>query len=124
MIARRIVIDHDARTLHTHRDSYRLDGLTVVSVRRPFQPAGMVVAALAGAFSIQFHELLYPAELLTALGVATASLILGLQIGRLSLLSRDLRGSPLGGVVWGRAASLHSIRHRIIAALAADRSMS
>lgn len=122
MIAGRIVIDRNSRTLHTHRDSYRLDGLTVVSVRRPFQPAGIVIALLAGGFSFQFGELLYPGELLTALGLAIASLALGLQIGRLSLLSRDLRGSPLGGVVWGRAASLHSVRHRIIAALAADRS--
>ncbi len=121
MIPGQIVIDHDTRTLHTHRDSYRLDGLSVVSVRRPFQPAGIAAALLAGGFGWQFGDLLYPGEWLPLLFVAITALTAGSQIGRLSLLSRDLRGSELSGVLWGRAAALQSARRAIVAALAADR---
>lgn len=121
MIPGQIVIDREARTLHTHRDSYRLEGLSVVSVRRPFQPAGIAGALLAGGFGWQFADLLYPVEWLTLLVVAVTAPTAGFQIGRLSLLSRDLRGSELSGVLWGRAAALQSARRAIIAALAADR---
>lgn len=122
MIAGRILIDHEARTLHTQRDSYRLDGLSVVSVRHPFLPAGIITTLLAGGFALQFGDLLYPGELLTVVGIAITSMIAGCQIGRLSLLSRDLRGSPLSGVIWGRAATLQAMRHTIIAALTEERA--
>lgn len=122
MIGARIHIDRASGTLHTHRDSYRLDGLSVVSVRRPLLPGGIATALVAAGFVLRFGDLLHAGEIGTTLLVGLAALVLGTQAGRLSLLSRDLRGSPLAGVVWGRAASLQRARRDIVAAIHLNRS--
>ena len=117
MIIGRIVIDHNGGAVHTHRDSYLLDNLSVVSVRRPLLPAGAMLGIGLAGFAISFGDLLYLHELLVIAGAAGLALAFGIQAGQLKLLSRDLRGSELAGVVWGQYRHLNHIRRDIAVAL-------
>jgi hypothetical protein len=101
----------------THRDSYLLDTLSVVSVRRPFFAPGVASGLVCGGFAVMFADLLYTGEILGTFLVAFAAPAVAAQIGQLKLLSRDLRGSELSGVVWGRYATLNQVRCDIVAAL-------
>lgn len=115
-----IDIDPVTRAIHTHRDSYLLDGVTVVSVRRPLLAAGFAVATGSGGFGAVFGDLLYPGEVAVLVGIAAMALILGLKLGQLRLLSRDLRGSELSGAIWGGYAALNRKRLEIARAIRAD----
>ena len=112
-------VDTERECVTTHRDSYLLHNLTVVSVRKPFLPAGMLFGAGFAGFTYAFSDLLYPAEIATTLGLSALALTVSWQIGQLKLLSRDLRGSELSGVIWGRFASLNRRRQEIVHAVAA-----
>ncbi|MCB1471023.1 MAG: hypothetical protein KDK08_28545 [Rhizobiaceae bacterium] len=101
----------------THRDSYLLDTLSVVSVRRPFFAPGVASGLVFGGFAVMFADLLYAGEIIGSLGAAIAVPMIATQIGQLKLLSRDLRGSELSGVVWGRYAALNQVRREIVDAL-------
>lgn len=97
----------------THRDTYDLDGIKVVSVRRPgLVPAIFVGGGLAG-FGLVFADLLYVREIIVLLGIGSGSIVAGLWLGQLKLLSRDLRGSELVDAVWGSYSHLNVIRREI-----------
>jgi len=98
----------------THRDSYLLSSLTVVSTRRPFLGAAILLGASFCAYALAFLDLLYPSEIITIVGAAFGFVVASSQIGQLSLLSRDLRGSELSGVIWGRYAALNKVRSDIV----------
>lgn len=105
----------------THRDSYLLDTLTVVSVRRPFLMPGAVFGIAFFGFAVMFMDLLWAHEIvLTLTGSVAVPLIAG-QVGQLKLLSRDLRGSELSDAVWGRHTDLNRVRVRIVRAMAKRR---
>lgn len=101
------------KAVTTHRDSYLLDKISVVSVRRPFL-SGAVLFAIAGfAFSYSFNDLLFAGEIITTSGFSACAMIAGIQIGQLKLLSRDLRASPLGDAIWGHYGTLNAVRMQI-----------
>lgn len=109
----------DDGAVQTHRDSYLLKHLTVVSVRRPLLGAALLLALGGGSFALAFADLLHAHEIKSiALGCG-AMLIAGFWLGQLKLLSRDLRGSELSGAVWGSYGRLNLERRRITNAMRA-----
>lgn len=110
-----VLVENGAIT--THRDSYLLSNLSVVSVRRPFLASSIFLSGAFGGFGLAFSDLLYANEILAIAGFSAASVFLGSQIGQLSLLSRDLKGSELSSAVWGWHSTLQSIRMDIVSAL-------
>lgn len=119
MMIGHVDIDEKNGAVNTHRDSYLLESITVVSVRRPFFAGGIVCGTGFAGFAAAFVDLLYTGELLTVLTLAAMAGFAGLHVGQLKLLSRDLRGSELSDVIWGRYASLNAVRLRIARAMAA-----
>ncbi|GMG84970.1 hypothetical protein LNKW23_41860 [Paralimibaculum aggregatum] len=113
MIFGSISIDDGA--VNTHRDSYILDSLTVVSVRRPLLAPAAVIGGGFTAFSWANADLLYPTEIGTLVGASMVALVAGLWLGQLKLLSRDLRGSELSGAIWGSYRRLNHKRAEIVA---------
>jgi len=101
----------------THRDSYLLKSLSVVSVRRPFLGGAILLGSSFGGFSVAFFDLLFPGEIATIFGLSAFAIITGVQVGQLKLLSRDLRGSELADAIWGQYSSLNLIRMRIVQSL-------
>ena len=105
------------KSVETHRDSYLLSHLSVISVRRPLLAGGLIFAAGGAAFMISFVDLLYPHEI-TGMGVAVVLfLIAGFSIGQIQLLSRDLRSSELSCMIWGTYRHLNRVRREIGVAL-------
>lgn len=115
MIFGRISVDE--RAVSTHRDSYLLSELTVVSVRRPFLPTAMLLAGGGIGFVATFSDLLYASEIVVCIGISAGLVLVGTQLAQLSLLSRDLRGSELTSAVWGARRSLEAKRNEIVATL-------
>lgn len=122
MILGTVTIDPAQGAVHTHRDSYLIATLTAVSVRRPLLPAGFLFGLGLSGFGLAFADLLYPGEIAALIGAVGLLFGVGWQIGRLSLLSRDLLGSELSGAIWGRHAALQRIRADIVAAILTGRS--
>lgn len=112
-----IHIDEEGGAVSTHRDSYLLDNITVVSVRRPFFAGGLMAGVGFGGFALAFSDLLYFHEIAATLAIAGGVVLGGIQAGQLKLLSRDLRGSELADVIWGRYAHLNKVRLRIARAM-------
>lgn len=103
--------------LHTHNDSYILEGIKAVSTSRPFLSSSVMVSALAAIFGIGFADILYVSELI-ALGTAiSVSLILGLKVGQLRLISRDLAGAQATDAIYGTYAHLNRERRKIASAV-------
>lgn len=121
MIIGYIHIDETNGAVSTHRDSYLLDSLTVASVRRPFLIGGLWCGVGFSAFTVAFGDLLYPYEIAVTLGSALSAIFAGLHVGQLKLLSRDLRGSELSDVIWGRYSTLNAVRRQIARAMASHR---
>lgn len=115
MIFGRISVDE--RAVSTHRDSYLLSELTVVSVRRPFLSTALLLGSGSIGFVIAFGDLLYVSEIAILIGLSVGLILFGTQLAQLSLLSRDLRGSELTSAVWGLRSSLEAKRHEIVAKL-------
>lgn len=111
-----------ASSVDTHQDSYLLDQLTVVSVRRPALAGALLLAGALGAFACGFSDLLFPVELFVIAALSATSLMTGWQFGQLKLLSRDLRGSELSGAVFGSYAHLNRLRRQIADAAQASKS--
>jgi len=112
MIIGTINVTEDA--LITHRDSYLLNSLTVISVRRPILIPLAMMALSGAAFGIAFSDLLFPIEIVgIGIFVSVASLI-GLQVGQLKLVSRDLKNTELSSAIWGRYHALQNHRHKIV----------
>lgn len=110
--------------VETRNDSYRLENLTVISVRRQLLGAGLLTAAALGGFGIAFADILWPAEKISIALVCGLSLWAGFSIGRLRFHSRDLNGSELSGVVWGTYGRLNRTRREIAAAVRAAKAES
>ena len=103
--------------LHTHNDSYILEGIKAVSTSRPFLSSGLMVSTLVAIFGIGFADILYVSELI-ALGTAiSVSLILSLKIGQLRLISRDLAGAQATDAIYGTYAHLNRERRKIASAV-------
>lgn len=103
--------------LHTHNDSYILEGIKAVSTSRPFLSSGVMISVLTTIFGIGFNDILYVGELAAVGTVASVSLILGLKIGQLRLISRDLAGAHATDAVYGTYAHLNRERRKIAAAV-------
>lgn len=110
-------INISKRAVSTHRDSYLLENLSVVSVRRPLLPSAAIIGGGLAGFSVAFADLLHTHELALLVGLLAVALIVGFQAGQLKLLSRDLRGSELSGAIWGQYGRLNQIRMQIVAAI-------
>ncbi|MCF6277217.1 MAG: hypothetical protein L3J16_00490 [Anaerolineales bacterium] len=99
--------------LHTHNDSYVLQGISAVSTRRPFLSTGLMIGALTATFTISFMDILRPTEITILTATALLSVVGGLFIGQLRLVSRDLRGSPIADAVYGTYGYLNRLRPQI-----------
>lgn len=115
MVFGRVHITHSS--VDTHRDSYLLEQLTVVSVRRPLLGIGLTTGCSLATFTSGFIDLLYPNEIVVLGGLAIAALAAAVQLGQLKLLSRDLRGSELSGVIFGTYRHLNRLRVQIAQAM-------
>ncbi|CUI01870.1 hypothetical protein [Leisingera aquaemixtae] len=111
-------------SLHTHNDSYVLASVSVVSTRRPFRPAGLMIGALTGLFAMAFLDILYVGEIAALITVTVLSLLGGWHIGCLQLTSRDLRGSPIAEAVYGSYSHLNRLRPKIIEAVERAKSQA
>lgn len=120
MILGHVFVDKERGTLDTHRDSYLLDTLTVVSVRRPLLAPSALLAGAAIAFSLSFGDLLFAHEIALLVCASIVLIFLGWQIGQLKLLSRDLRGSELSDAIWGRYGRLNAVRRQITSAMTSE----
>lgn len=103
--------------VNTHRDSYRLENLSVVSVRRPLLLPAILFAVGLGGFAVAFADLLYAHESAALAALVLIGLVIGFWLGQLKLLSRDLRGSELSGVIWGTYSRLNKVRRDIVTAI-------
>lgn len=101
-------------SVNTHRDSYLLANISVVSVRRPFLGGAALLAGCFLSFSLAFVDLLYPKEIASIIGLSVLAVLISSQLGQLSLLSRDLRGSELSSAVWGHYGTLNQVRAEIV----------
>ena len=101
----------------THRDSYAIENLSVVSVRRPYLAPAILGFVGATGFVLAFSDLMFSSEIYTTLAAGVAGLITGLQVGQLSLLSRDLKGTELSSAIWGRHKHLQTLRAKIMNAI-------
>lgn len=105
------------KSVETHRDSYLLSHLTVISVRRPLLPGALLIAGGGTGFGLAFGDLLYGREL-AGLGLGIALVLVGgIRLGQIQLLSRDLRGSELSCMIWGTYGHLNRVRREIGIAL-------
>ncbi|MGL1921241.1 MAG: hypothetical protein OCD03_09440 [Hyphomicrobiales bacterium] len=112
MILGSIYINNNA--VITHRDSYVLNNLSVISVRRPFIGSALLLGGAFMTFGYSFSDLLYQNEITTIVGASITAIIAGWNIGQLKLLSRDLRGSELSGAIWGSFSDLNRTRTKIV----------
>lgn len=101
----------------THNDTYLLKELSVVSVRRPLLAGCLMMGGGLLAFTAGFGDLLYAGEIGTLAVLGSGQVLIGWQLGQLKLLSRDLKGSELAGVIFGQYRHLNRIRHDIAASL-------
>jgi hypothetical protein len=110
-------VDIDSASVETHRDTYLLHNISVVSVRRPFLAGALMCSVGFGGFGVAFGDLLYPVEIGFIIGGIIASVFAGIWLGQLKLLSRDLRNSELSDAIWGSYSHLNRIRREIITAM-------
>lgn len=80
-------IDEEHGAVSTHRDSYLLDNITVVSVRRPFFAGSLMTGTGFIGFALSFSNLLYFHEIAATLAIAGGIVLGGIQAGQLKLLS-------------------------------------
>ena len=106
-----------SRAVETNRDSYLLENLSVISTRRPYLGAAMFFTLGFGGFAVAFADLLYVHEMRMIIAACAIILVGALWLGQLKLLSRDLRGSELSGVIWGSYRHLNRIRRDVVVAL-------
>lgn len=103
----------DSQMVSTHRSSYLLSSITVVSVRRPFLGGAFLLAGGFGGFALAFADQLHPGAIGALLACCATCVVAGLAIGQLQLLSRDLCGSALADVAWGTYGHLNRMRRAI-----------
>jgi len=105
------------RAVETSRDSYLLENLSVISTRRPYLGAAIFFSFGFGGFAAAFADLLYVHEMRMVIGICAVMLVGAVWLGQLKLLSRDLRGSELSGVIWGSYRHLNRVRRDVVVAL-------
>ncbi|MEM9766052.1 MAG: hypothetical protein AAF968_26795 [Pseudomonadota bacterium] len=115
MILGRIEITNGS--VETHRNTYNITDLRVVSVRRTFLPLGLLGALGLCGFALRFGDLLYPGEAIVLLSAGAAMLGAGLLIGQIQFLSRELKGTEFAGVVYGTYGHLNRLRREIVRAM-------
>lgn len=101
------------KAISTHRNSYMLDKITVVSVTRPLLSAACIFGGGGIAFTISFSNLLFWGEIISIVAMSLAAIWLGFQVAQLKLLSRDMASSSMGDVIWGQYSVLNDIRLQI-----------
>ena len=116
MILGSLKVDASGQAVHTHRDTYLIASVSVISVRRPFLPLAVTMALGLAGFGLAFHELLWTWEKVAIAGLCLLALTAGWHIGLLQFLSRDLRGSDLMAAVFGSYGHLNALRAEISAA--------
>lgn len=121
MIFGSIRIEDDA--VITHRDSYVLDTITVVSTRRPLLVPAVIMAFGLGGFGLRFSDLLHAHEVVGLMSASAMAMAAGSQIGLLSLLSRDLKSLEQSGAIWGWYPALRRHRDHIVAAIGATQKV-
>ncbi len=104
-------------TLETSNDTYVLESVSTISTRRPFIALGLLLCALSGTFTWSFRDILTLSEILGLVSFAVVILWIGLTIGKLQLISRDLKGLPLADAVYGSYRDLNNKRPAIAAAI-------
>jgi len=104
--------------LETSNDSYALESISTASTRRPYLASGLLIGSLVAGFALGFWDILCAGERVTALLGSAVAIWLGLNIGRLQLNSRDLRGSELADANFGTYRHLDRERPKILAAAA------
>jgi len=104
-------------TLETNNDNYIITSITAISTRRPFLSAGLMAGGLCALFGFGFWGILWPAERLALACIAVICSTLGIGIGRLSLASRDLRGTPIADAVYGTYGHLNQKRRELAKAI-------
>ena len=110
------------RAVETHRDTYLLAHLTVISVRRPFLLGALLFAGGGTAFGVSFGDLLFRQEIAALAVLIIAGLWAGICFGQIQLLSRDLRGSQLACMIWGTYGHLGRVRREIVVAMQDERN--
>jgi len=115
-------LEINGSVLETSNDSYALASVSAASTRRPFLISGLMVGTLVAAFALSFWDILYLGERIASLFMSAAALWSSLNIGRLQLTSRDLRGSELADANFGTYRHLNRERPRILAAAANSKS--
>ena len=88
----------------------------------PLVFAGVMLGGGMAAFALTFGDLLYAHEIAITAVCGIAALIGGFKVGRLSLLSRDLRGSEFSEAVWGSYGALNKVRRDIARAVTSSRT--
>ena len=106
-------IEVTEKAVTTHRDSFLLNKISVVSVRRPLLGGALLMSAGIIGFTASFADILYVQEICVLLGCSATSVIAGFQLAQLKLVSRELNGNPLADVIWGRYAVLNQYRLKI-----------
>jgi hypothetical protein len=106
-----------ATALHTHNDSHVLSTIVGVSTRRPFLASGLMTGGLVGLFGLSFADILTVGEIVGLSALSVGSIVLGLTLGQLTLVSSALRGSQLADSVMGSYGHLNRLRPRIIDAV-------
>lgn len=101
------------KAVSTHRDSYLLSKISVVSVRRPFLAGTALLSMGAFGFTASFSDILFSHEKTVLVGGSIIAMLAGYQIGQLKLVSRELSGNPLADVIYGRYAALNATRLKI-----------
>lgn len=117
MVFGSVSINRRKGVVRTHRGWYLLRPSTVIAVHRPLLPGGLLFGTGFCGFAVMFADLLWPAEIALILAAAMGALAVGLRMGRLSLLSRDLRGSEFSTLVWGTVGALNVLGAQIEAAM-------
>ena len=115
-------IHHELGELETHRDSYQLTNLSAVSVRRPYMAGAILLASCAFGFVTAFGDLMRAEEIFITVAAATLASVFGIQLGQLSLISRDLKGTEISSALWGQHKHLQSLRGEIMRAIHASKS--
>ncbi len=120
MIFGKLDIQGDA--VHTHRDTYFLNTVTNISARREFLGSGLMIAVATAGFGLAFKDILWPHEIFAIIAVVSTSLAIGLCIGKLQFLSRDLARSQQACVLFGTFPHLNRLRFEIADAAKAAQS--
>lgn len=102
--------------VETHKNSYRIAMISVASVDRPLLPAGLVSCLGAAGFAARFHDILYSHEIVTLIAATLAFAATSFVFGKMTFLSRDLKGMQQSTAIYGTYRHLNRLRREVMAA--------